>query len=72
MRQKSVDSWEFEIFAEGIRNTVGFDWHPVTKELWFTENGRDLLTHELPPDEINHAPTQGLHFFIAHYWVRNR
>ncbi|HOB74291.1 MAG TPA: sorbosone dehydrogenase family protein [Phycisphaerae bacterium] len=51
-----------EIFAEGIRNTVGFDWHPKTRELWFTENGRDWLGDDLPPDELNHAPRPGMHF----------
>jgi glucose/arabinose dehydrogenase len=40
MRQKAVDNWDFEVFAHGVRNSVGYDWHPVTKELWFTENGR--------------------------------
>jgi glucose/arabinose dehydrogenase len=52
----------FEVFASGIRNTVGFDWHPRTGELWFTDNGRDLLGDELPPDELNRAPQAGLHF----------
>jgi hypothetical protein len=51
-----------EIFARGIRNTVGFDWHPATKELWFTDNGRDQLGDDIPPDELNHAPKKGLHF----------
>jgi glucose/arabinose dehydrogenase len=51
-----------ELFARGIRNTVGFDWHPQTKELWFTDNGRDLMGDDVPPDELNHAPKQGLHF----------
>ena len=51
-----------EIFASGVRNTVGFDWHPVTKELWFTDNGRDAMGDEVPPDELNHAPKPGLHF----------
>lgn len=51
-----------EIFARGIRNTVGFDWDPKTKELWFTDNGRDRLGDNLPPDELNHAPKAGLHF----------
>jgi glucose/arabinose dehydrogenase len=51
-----------EIFARGVRNTVGFDWDPRTKELWFTDNGRDLLGDDLPPDELNHAPQMGLHF----------
>jgi glucose/arabinose dehydrogenase len=51
-----------EIFASGVRNTVGFDWHPRTRELWFTDNGRDLLGDDIPPDELNHAPTKGLAF----------
>jgi len=51
-----------EVFARGIRNTVGFDWHPVTKELWFTDNGGDNLGDDVPPDELNHAPKQGLNF----------
>ena len=50
------------VFARGVRNTVGFDWHPQTRELWFTDNGRDLLGHEAPPDELNRAPRAGLHF----------
>ncbi|MGD8307686.1 MAG: sorbosone dehydrogenase family protein [Ignavibacteria bacterium] len=56
------DGSGFEIFASGVRNTVGFDWHPGTGELWFTDNGRDLLGDDIPPDELNHAPEQGLHF----------
>jgi glucose/arabinose dehydrogenase len=51
-----------EIVARGIRNTVGFDWHPQTHELWFTDNGRDLLGDDRPPDELNHATKAGLHF----------
>lgn len=57
-----ADGSNFEIFARGIRNTVGFDWHPITKELWFTDNGRDMLGDNIPPDELNYAPTIGLHF----------
>jgi glucose/arabinose dehydrogenase len=51
-----------EIFASGIRNTVGFDWHPRTRELWLTENGRDWMGDDRPPDELNRAPRPGLHF----------
>jgi glucose/arabinose dehydrogenase len=51
-----------EVFAHGIRNSVGFDWHPLTQELWFTDNGRDMLGDDIPPDELNHAPQPGLHF----------
>lgn len=46
----------------GVRNTVGFDWHPHTGELWFTDNGRDWLGDDMPPDELNHAPKKDLHF----------
>jgi glucose/arabinose dehydrogenase len=56
------DGANLETFARGIRNTVGFDWHPVTKELWFTDNGRDWLGDDQPPDELNHAPQPGMHF----------
>lgn len=51
-----------EIFAKGVRNTVGFDWHPATGELWFTDNGRDRMGDDIPPDELNRAPEKGLHF----------
>ncbi len=56
------DGSERETWATGIRNSVGFTWHPVTGELWFTDNGRDMLGDDIPPDELNHAPVQGLHF----------
>lgn len=56
------DGSDLEVFAGGIRNTVGFDWDPVSNELWFTENGRDWMGDDLPPDELNHAPRAGLHF----------
>lgn len=51
-----------EIYARGIRNTVGFTWHPTTKELWFTDNGRDMLGDDLPPCELNYAPKKDMHF----------
>ena len=56
------DGKDLEIFASGVRNTVGFDWHPETKELWFTDNGRDWMGDDGPPDELNHAPKKGMHF----------
>ena len=51
-----------EIFAKGVRNSVGFTWHPETKELWFTDNGRDSMGDNIPSCELNHAPKIGLHF----------
>ena len=56
------DGTGLETFARGVRNTVGFDWHPRTGELWFTDNGRDLLGDDTPLDELNRAPVAGLHF----------
>jgi len=56
------DGSNLGVFAGGVRNTVGFDWHPRTKELWFTDNGRDWLGDNQPPDELNRAPRGGLHF----------
>ncbi|MEL6131748.1 MAG: sorbosone dehydrogenase family protein [Bacteroidota bacterium] len=56
------DGSELEVFASGIRNSVGFDWHPQTQELWFTNNGRDMLGEDIPSDELNRAYVQGLHF----------
>lgn len=56
------DGSGLEIFAEGVRNTVGFAWHPDTGELWFTDNGRDMMGDDIPPDELNRAPEAGMHF----------
>jgi len=49
MRQKSPGEWSFEVYASGIRNSVGFDWHPDTGDMWFTENGRDFHGYNFPP-----------------------
>jgi glucose/arabinose dehydrogenase len=51
-----------EVFARGVRNSVGLTWHPVTKQLWFTDNGRDWLGNNQPPCELNVAPRAGLDF----------
>jgi glucose/arabinose dehydrogenase len=56
------DGTGLEVFAHGIRNTVGFTWHPQTKALWFTDNGRDMLGDDIPPDELNVAPRAGMDF----------
>jgi len=56
------DGSGFEVFASGVRNSVGFDWHPDTGELWLTDNGRDRMGDDVPADELNRAPRPGLHF----------
>jgi glucose/arabinose dehydrogenase len=57
-----ADGSGLEVHAHGIRNTVGFDWDPKTGALWFTDNGRDWLGDENPPDELNRATDKGMHF----------
>lgn len=57
-----ADGSDWRDVALGIRNTVGFDWQPDTKQLWFTDNGRDLLGDDLPSDELNRVTRAGEHF----------
>lgn len=56
------DGSAMQVFASGVRNSVGFDWHPETGQLWFTDNGRDMLGDDKPGDELNNAPKAGMHF----------
>ncbi len=56
-----------EIYAHGVRNSVGMDWHPVSKDLWFTDNGRDMLGDDMPDCELNRATSLGQHFGYP-YW----
>jgi glucose/arabinose dehydrogenase len=55
-----------EVLARGVRNSVGFDFHPRTGELWFTDNGRDWLGDDQPPDELNRLGRPGEHFGFPH------
>lgn len=57
-----VNGTSKEEVAQGVRNTVGFDFQPGTKDLWFTENGRDMLGDDVPPDELNHLTKVGENF----------
>ena len=60
-----------EIIAHGVRNSVGFDWDPKTGELWFTDNGRDWLGDDRPPDELNRLQRPGQHFGFPYCHGRN-
>jgi glucose/arabinose dehydrogenase len=62
IHRMNPDGTDMEPFAMGVRHTVGFDWHPTSGVLWFTDNGRDMLGDDLPPDELNRAPRPGMHF----------
>jgi len=62
IRRINPDGSGMEVVARGVRNSVGFAWHPKTKELWFTDNGRDWLGEDVPNDELNRISKQGQHF----------
>ncbi|MEP7079428.1 MAG: PQQ-dependent sugar dehydrogenase [Ginsengibacter sp.] len=62
MTRINDDGTGFEIFAKGIRNTVGFDWDPQSGNIWFTDNGRDMLGDDVPNDELNMASRPGMNF----------
>lgn len=62
IHRMNPDGTQFEVYARGVRNSVGFGWHPLTQEFWFTDNGRDMLGDNMPSDKLNHAPRPGMHF----------
>jgi len=62
IRRLNLDGSGVEVYARGVRNSVGFDWHPQTREFYFTDNGRDWLSEELPNDELNRVTRAGEHF----------
>ncbi|CAJ0864205.1 hypothetical protein R77567_01813 [Ralstonia sp. LMG 32965] len=62
LMRMNADGSRLELVARGIRNTVGFDWHPSTHELWFTDNGRDLMGDDVPDDELNRITKPNPHF----------
>jgi glucose/arabinose dehydrogenase len=62
IRRINLDGSGAEVFARGVRNSVGFDSHPLTKDLYFTDNGRDWLSEDLPEDELNRVTKVGQHF----------
>jgi glucose/arabinose dehydrogenase len=62
IRRINLDGSGAEVFARGVRNSVGFDWHPITQDFYFTDNGRDWLSEDLPEDELNRVTKVGQHF----------
>jgi len=63
----NLDGSDAEVFARGVRNSVGMDFHPKTGELFFTDNGGDGLGDDQPPDELNHAPKPGMFFGYPYF-----
>jgi glucose/arabinose dehydrogenase len=62
IRRINLDGTGMEVVAKGVRNTVGFDWHPTSKQLYFTDNGRDWASEDVPEDELNRITKIGQHF----------
>jgi glucose/arabinose dehydrogenase len=62
IRRYNADGSGKEVIATGVRNSVGFDWHPQTKELWFTDHGRDWMGDDSPSDELNRLSKPGSNF----------
>lgn len=66
IRRMNPDGSDLETYARGVRNTVGLAFHPENGQLWFTENGKDMMGDDIPADELNHAPHAGMHFGIPY------
>ena len=62
IRRYNADGSGMEVLATGVRNTVGFDWHPRTRELWFSNHGRDWMGDDLPNDTLNRLAKTGSHY----------
>ncbi len=62
IRRMNADGSDMEFYAHGVRNSVGLAFHPENGELWFTDNGKDMMGDDIPADELNHAPRAGMHF----------
>ena len=62
IRRMNLDGSGAEIYVKGMRNTVGFDWHPTTKQMYFTDNGRDWMSEAVPEDELNRVSKAGEDF----------
>jgi glucose/arabinose dehydrogenase len=62
IRRINLDGSGDEVIARGVRNTVGFDWNPENKQLYFTDNGRDWMSEDVPEEELNRITKVGEHF----------
>jgi glucose/arabinose dehydrogenase len=71
IRRINLDGTGAEVVAYGVRHSVGFDWHPETKQLYFTDNGRDWLSEDVPEDELNRVTKVGEHFGAPYCWQGN-
>jgi len=71
IRRLNLDGTGAEVVAYGVRHSVGFDWHPENKQLYFTDNGRDWMSEDVPEDELNRVTKVGEHFGAPYCWQGN-
>jgi glucose/arabinose dehydrogenase len=71
IRRINLDGSGAEVVALGVRNTVGFDWNPETKQMYFTDNGRDWLSEDVPEDELNRVTKVGEDFGAPYCYQGN-
>jgi glucose/arabinose dehydrogenase len=71
IRRINLDGTGAEVVARGVRHSVGFDWNPVNKQLYFSDNGRDWLSEDVPQDELNRVTKVGEHFGAPYCYQGN-
>lgn len=71
LRRINLDGSGAEVVARGVRHSVGFDWNPITNELYFSDNGRDWLSEDVPEDKLNRVTKIGQHFGAPYCYQGN-
>jgi len=71
IRRMNLDGTGAEVYALGVRHSVGFDWNPANKQMYFTDNGRDWLSESVPEDELNRVTKAGEDFGAPYCWQGN-
>jgi glucose/arabinose dehydrogenase len=71
IRRMDLDGKNDEVYALGVRNSVGFDWNPENKQMYFTDNGRDWLSEDVPNDELNRITKKGEDFGAPYCYQGN-
>ena len=71
IRRMNLDGTGAEVYAFGVRHSVGFDWNPENKQMYFTDNGRDWLSESVPEDELNRVTKMGEDFGAPFCWQGN-
>lgn len=71
IRRMDLDGKNDEVYVLGVRNSVGFDWNPENKQMYFTDNGRDWLSEDVPEDELNRVTKKGEDFGAPYCYQGN-